>query len=275
MFDGTYIVNDSILLGNNTNLRGEGLNTIIKLQNNHPVSEMNLIENKDTENSNITISNLLVDGNKENQDGSYHVVDIKLTNVSNLSLNNIEVKGSLIEGIYLNNCSNVIIDKINSNNNGFHQVDASGIQIDNSTNVKISNSIFEKNGFHGILLSSSTNNTITDSIVRNNGWDGIRIQWDSKNNIFDKITSKNNFRGIYITTASETNTITNSTFDSNSNGVCFNSSWENIISNSTIKNSTGVGVLTVEGSDYNYFRDNLYENNTTNFDLVYEDQMMP
>jgi type IV pilus assembly protein PilA len=275
LFDGTYTINDSILLGNNTRLKGESKNTIIKLENNHSVSEIDLIENKDTENRNISISNLLVDGNKDNQDSSYHVVDIKLTNVNKLSLNNIEVKGSLIEGIYLNTCTYAVIESISSNNNGYFQQDASGIQIDNSNNININNSVFENNGFHGILLSSSTNNIITNSIVRNNGYDGIRIQWDSKNNTFDKITSNNNFRGIYITTASETNIIKNTVFDSNYNGVCFNSSWENTISDSTIKNSTGVGVVTVEGSDYNYFRNDIYENNATNFQLIYEDQMMP
>ncbi len=274
LYDGTYTINNSIVLLSNTYLQGEGSNTVIKLQNNYPTNIINLIENNNPI-SNVTISNLVIDGNKDYQDSSYHVVNIKLTEVTDFYFNKIEVKGSLIEGIYLYTCSNGIIDNINSYENGYFREDASGIQIDNSNSIKITNSIFNNNGFHGIILSSSYNNEILNTTVQGNGWDGVRVQWESKNNKFDSLKSENNFRGIYFLTASEQNNVTNSLFDKNYNGICFNSSWENIINHNSIGNSTESGVLTVTGSDYNYFRNNTFINNTANHQLFYDDQMMP
>jgi len=157
--------------------------------------------NHNTGNSNITIKNLMIHGNKDAD--SRHAVNIKdrfaglrLYNVTNSILDNIDVsytvngeeqKEANRAGIMFENCNNITANNINGHHN-----DRTAIFILNSS-VKIYGSYTHHNKGSGIGGNNSFNSEYYNIHTHNNGYSQLSI--NGKNNKASFVNAYNGAKG--------------------------------------------------------------------------------
>jgi hypothetical protein len=96
---GVWEINQTMVLSNNTLLYGEGMGiSVLRLANN---SNTDMIRNADATkgNCNITIRDLTFDGNRDNQNGSFRIMNF--INIVNLTVLRCEFMGSKYSAIYV------------------------------------------------------------------------------------------------------------------------------------------------------------------------------
>ena len=166
---GEYYIN--LRLKNNIILEGEGHETILKADRN----DYSIIENygraADTSNVNIHINNLLIDGTE--QTGTY-VYGIWFKYVTNATIQNVYMKNTHWENIYLWLCNYVVV-----------------------TQCYITTS-----GREGISIHESIGCEVSDNIVKDNAWAGISIA-SSKQTLCSNNSMSNDKQGIYIGSITE------------------------------------------------------------------------
>lgn len=247
---GTYMISSSLNIATNTEIVGEGNHSILKLV--PDAGNIDMLLSQDT--NKITIRSLKIDANKDFQsDKLAHTTCLQFHRSDDLTLDNLTVVGSLIEGVYVYSSKDITLSNILAENNGYTRQDASGIHIDSCMGGNVLNIITRNNGFHGLIVSGSQRINFNSIYTHNNGWDGVRVQYDSMYNIFKSIQSYENFRGIYFTTNSNYNQVANSIFNSNeANGLNFNLCINNMLNNVFAIDNGGVGLLTVDAGDIIY-----------------------
>jgi parallel beta-helix repeat protein len=140
----------------------------------------------------------------------------------------------------------------------------------NNTNVYFelrSNYVHESK--YGIYFEKVQNSIIADNIISNHNY-SIDFRYSNRNVISNNTISDNVVLGIHLL-KSNNNTISNNTASNQKYGVAIAYSDENIIANNTISNSSEVGVIVTEDGTLihsNDIRDNIYINNTRNYDVV-------
>lgn len=135
-----------------------------------------------------------------------------------------------------------------------------GINLKDTTNVKIHNN-FLSNNKYGIYLVSSNNITISGNIVNNNAWHGIALESSSKNFILGNNAS-NNEAGIRLYTLSSNNTLLGNTVSYNDDGIIlryFSSS--NVLANNTFTNNKDFGISLYTSSNNNVSWNRFLSNN--------------
>jgi parallel beta-helix repeat protein len=305
--EGTYTVNASISIPNNTTLAGAGVGTLITIPNSHNAN-INVITNTDqTTGTGVTIQDLQIDGNRTNQtSGDMRGIDFsnmgggsggsarqgaKLTNLivtsmrtsgirfefsSNNTLTNNTVKsGTFGTGFFFSSSSNNIFT------NNISQGNARGFYFISSTNNTLTGNIAEGNANEGISLDSSSNNTLTGNIVQGNGNSGIYISFSSENilsgnRIHDNGGSTDN-NGIFLS-GSDSNTIVGNTITDTSATTTnyaidiFNSTSDtNYLASNTLGGGTindlGTGTIYANQIGNNGAIINRQANSTTMFQL--------
>jgi hypothetical protein len=170
---GTYNVNGLNVISN-SNIFGDGDNSIIKLNNNvnKPVIKV------DGQN-NISFSSFYIDGNKSNQN-LYDLCGIYLNNSNNIKMNNITVTNSYAHGIapwadvkqcYIINCRSF-------SNGGCGLRTVSG-----DSQVYVMGGQYYSNGLSGVLLANATGSYLYgvkcfQNIADGENSNGISIQSD-------------------------------------------------------------------------------------------------
>jgi len=221
---GTFFIDDQLVIFSNTTLEGEVKNdkllTTIKLKdyaqwageykNGHWFNIPPLLINsangekrkdtsvdfKDTSNSNITIKNLIIDGNREKQkesnspgNGCYYLV--YFLKVNNTHFSNVKMINSLSDGITIVDGNNTTIES-----SIFKNLGHSAIMLIQSNNSIIDNNIIDVRTNSGIRFFSGNNiyiknNYIFSSLEQGNY--GIQIsQAYSKGKIMDNVLIENN-----------------------------------------------------------------------------------
>ncbi len=108
----TYVINGTLLIGNNTTLEGDS-DAVIKLADNAGWNKnVPLIQQNDSSgNRNITIKNFKIDGNREKNDNVNSGTDyynlIHLSNCQNVDVYNMYLTNNHGDGLRVNNCSNI------------------------------------------------------------------------------------------------------------------------------------------------------------------------
>ena len=227
---GTYNIKSSIVLGSNTTLNGAGSTTVLlgpPTPHTWPI-----ITEIGVACSNITIENLVVDGNiprgaflvtPSGTDNPYSFNDIDLYsdtyNVNNVTLLNLELRNAK-EGLQTGDGSNYLISNvyIHDNNPGSFAHNAyltatSNVTITHSrflnahagaglhlnfgnTGILIQKSEFSGNQQEGLSNQSGAGNTFQDSIFNNNGVEGV---YSGSNNVLVQrsVASYNGDAGFY------------------------------------------------------------------------------
>ncbi|MBE6771081.1 MAG: hypothetical protein E7547_02915 [Ruminococcaceae bacterium] len=164
---GVYRV-DNIMLKSNMNVKGDGKGSVIKLNDNAPLT--NVEEFDDYWNncftiyqiSNVTIEDISLDGNKENNSATGAATDYRLN------------------GVIIQESTDIILNRIYAYNNGYHGC----IMSDDVYRVEISDSEFYNNGFrpfhgHGTIVDCKfvNNRCVNNGLGVNGdtttGFDGI------------------------------------------------------------------------------------------------------
>ena len=258
--EGVYIISKGIYMTKPINIFGRGVNSIIRLINSAGKIDMVNCNGVD----NLTIKDICIDGNKDNLvDNTVEVVCLKLLSCTRVSLMNVTIINSTIEGAYLYKCKFCNITNCIFEGNGFYRTDASGLHIDTCSYCNVSNCCMIENGFHGLIMSSATYCNLFNLQLNSNGWDGARVQWSSNYNSFGNIQSAYNTRGIYFIEESNHNNLSNCYINNNEGvGVASNNSQDNIVFLSNIFNNLGNGYELVSETDTITFSQCLFAGNT-------------
>lgn len=221
LMPGTYTVNGSILVPNNTTLAGSGASTIITIPDSLNTT-MSAVTNATTGGSGtgVTIKNLDLEGNSNHQIPIYGMdgIDLNGSGASTLA-------GSTVTNVTSNNWTG----------NGIYIIGS-------SANNTVYNSHFTGNKGYGVRLNTDTGNTVSGNTVSGNT-SGIGLT-NSMNNVVKDNTLSQNASYSIILSGSSTNVISNNTIsDSGSttsnNAVYLNSSSSsNTITDNTITDSS-------------------------------------
>jgi hypothetical protein len=274
---GTYIISQQINLYSGITLIGDGRSSIIKLINGYP-QNIDMIATGGTgattwavgATEDITIKLLTIDGNKENIstqatwniDTAPWTTCLHLLDVTNLVLEDLLIRGSTIEGVYLYHVHYGSLNRVEASENGFWRKDASGIHFDTSDHLMATDCVTNRNGFHGIILSAATDNVIANHSAADNGYDGTRLQWSADRNRYEKFISERNFRGLYVMHYSTLNHFTHSTLRNNqTNGFLSNNCAGNDLTFTHIEGNGEAAVASVEAGDNQRGFGNTYRNN--------------
>ena len=180
-------------------------------------------------------SNIIVDGNGYTLQGSGSIYGFDLTNMSNVTIQNTNIK-NFYDGVCLWMSSNNTVSRNNITNNGGY----------------------------GVLLYSSSSNTVSGNNITNNY--GVYLTWSSNNNTVSGNNITNNTDGVYIDWAWD-NTVSGNTITNNTNGIVLSSSSNNILRDNVMANNEyNFGVW---GSSLSEFVNDVDTSNTVDGKPVY------
>ena len=116
------------------------------------------------------------------------IVAVEISSSNNLTINNSLLEDNTHGGVNARYSENLVISGNIIQNNGEGPWTYSGVQIDNSNDVTISDNYFFENGYRGIYLGSTDNVTISNNSILNSYSDGILISGTNVNVILENNT---------------------------------------------------------------------------------------
>jgi parallel beta-helix repeat protein len=237
--EGTYIVDDLIIMKHGINLECSGNGTIIKVKDDLQDPHFVAIGDNGIQLSFIAISNLLIDGNKENQTtGEYDGIkfgELRNSVIKNNTVINMHSDGGVLTcGIIVNGANNCEITSNITSNCPY------GIFVYNSDNITAINNTAYSNTESGMIVSDSANCKLANNTTHSNGHHGISIQESSNINITGNNSNNNNQFGILLGISSNCN-------------ICSNTAVEN----SREANNSAANIVVFQDSDYNNIQNNV------------------
>jgi parallel beta-helix repeat protein len=228
LFAGTYTINGSISIPNNTTLAGAGAGTIVTIPNGVNANFIAVVNTTGSTNgTGITIQDLKLDGNKTNQSGAtIHMEAIALNGMGSGSGTGAK-KGAVIVNLTISNWY------VNSFTTG-------AIKLVSSSNGYIQGNTFQDNGDTGLYINSSSNNVVTNNITQGNSA-GIRTAFGSNNTITNNISNADTSTG--ISAAGDYTTIANNFVKGNSSVSISASGSNNTITGNNVQ-ATNIGIQT-------------------------------
>jgi hypothetical protein len=237
----------------NITIAGVGPETVLILM---PNTKMRVISIP-TSSQSVTISNLVVDGNKTNRVGAPwpggDVVDAMVYGwlAVNVKIVNLETRNGIEDGIGCWQCIGDSIENTHSHDNGTTEADAAGISFSGS-NGSFSNNKIENNRSAGIWSAFGTNGVrITNNIISNNvgaalaigGQGGVDQNYIIRNNIIQGNGFIGRFPAIAIVTANN-GLIENNYIINNLAAITVYSgdSWQ-VMNNTCIQNGSGQSTM--------------------------------
>jgi parallel beta-helix repeat protein len=215
-----------------------------------PISTVDNVTYKFTGNINYpTYSGVVVERNNIVILGNWHTVQgnqegdgLSLTDVNNVTIENVNIK-DFTEGIYL----------VDSNNNVINRNNAA------------------ENTADGILLWASSDNTVSGNLATGNGFEGIWLLSSSGNVISSNSATANGANGIWLDSASNNNIVSGNTVTGNSQyGIALESSSDNVLSGNVIENNEyNFGVFVGLGPALSDFMNSVDTSNLVNGKPVY------
>jgi parallel beta-helix repeat protein len=239
--EGTYTINGSISVPNNTTLAGAGAGTVVTIPNNLNTSTNAIVISDTATGANVTIQDFRLEGNSANQTSGYYPgIYIEGTGTSKLT-------GIKITGMFINDWQDGIFmyadaDSIISNNyfkdnyyNGIY-ISAYNTSSPDTSYVVITNNIIESGADTGIQVEGVLQATISNNNISNLP-DGILL-YSSNTTVTGNTMTNVSIAGIYIRSANNTitgNIVTESGGSTDNNGITLASSGNsNLISGNKI-----------------------------------------
>lgn len=250
--EGTYYIDDSIVLPSNVKLSGAGDASVITV-NNSLGSGRQFIVNSDTVNGNtgIIVEHLKIDGNRSSN-GSNPMTGIRFTGVGS-GTGSSAVTGAVITNTKFVGIGSRSIDLQSSNNttisnNVFIWTNSVAVMATSGVNIRVVNNSFSSAlqaiEFDDVDYSMIADNNI-DGSNTSNGAVGL-IGGSSDNTISNNIFKSNNDISLRIAT-SRNNIITSNLFTDNGGSGAINvvsisgNSDNNTISRNTFRDTVGTG----------------------------------
>lgn len=255
---GTYTVDASVSVPNNTTLAGVGNTSLVTIPDSFDAA-LNAIINTDiTTGTGVKIRDLKLDGNKANQ-SSGTMQGIYMNKMGDGSGGSAR-PGATISGVYVTNFTSDAISLYETGHNTLtgntaKDNDASGFSIVFTRNSTLSGNLAAGNGSDGFSLGSSSNNTLTGNRALDNVGDGFDL-YASQNTLIGN-TSTGNDNGFNINVGSD-NVITDNKVEwSYGHGIYLSNALRNKLSS----NQIGGGIYIEASSHGNTLQDNTIEGN--------------
>jgi parallel beta-helix repeat protein len=279
--EGTYTVNASISIPNNTTLVGAGRGTLIQLDNfGATTTNIDAIVNTDqTTGTGVTIQNLRLDGRRDvNTAGTQEGIrfrhmggDSGASARQGAIIKNIEVIRFRLRGIYLSNSSNnTLIGNVVRDNNSI------GIRFNDDSNYNtLTNNLSQGNGGEGFRIWQSSGNVFSGNVAEGNDLAGYFIH-DSSDNVLTGNVSRNNAGPGVTLLGGESNVVSGNSLSNNgdstdNNGVLIDASDSNTITGNSITDTSAASTnyainISNSTSDNNYLSNNTLGGGTINDD---------
>ncbi len=249
--EGTYTIDGSISVPNNTTLAGAGSGTTIKLKNSINADINSLVATDTTTGTGVTLMNFRIDGNKSNnssgtQNGIY-LINMGGGNgasarqgakISELWISNLRSYGIMLE-----NSNNSVLTENHINNSSM------GLHLKNDVYLTVTNNVIQYNS-RGIYATPLYYSTINANTIESSTAYGMLIEGSSSGNtITGNTISTATTAGLALSTATD-NTISGNHFR-NSGGSTTNEAIT-LNSTSTGNNLTGNGITDSSATTNNY-----------------------
>lgn len=200
---------------------------------------------------------------------------INVNNSDQVNLTQSVIKNNSINGVFLSNCSNIVMDGLNITNSGSNGIHISGgdnIQVMDTTsnynhgnglesstgNVVIQSCIFSYNNNNGIITNLGVH-SIGGCTLNNNNNNGIELS--NNDCMIHGCSISNNLIGIQFNTSNNCS-ITGSLISNNTTkGLQLNTSNENIINSCQIRNNQ-FGIEILSSSTDNIISSSVVRSNT-------------
>ncbi|MEM4765453.1 MAG: right-handed parallel beta-helix repeat-containing protein [Nitrososphaerota archaeon] len=215
---GTYVIDGSIVMPSHTRLMGAGPSSVIKLKDNYN-ADIYMIQNSDPTNGNtdITISNLTIDGNWQNQAEGY-IAGIYLCNVTSSKVESCTLKNTNGAAIYVENSEELellentfledflILWAEKSNHLTISRNTCAsfgdGFLLSDCHNCVVSENSFKMGWYEAIWIFgteyAATHNVISGNRCLNSGYCGIAIDFSSYSVVSENICANTLYDGILI-----------------------------------------------------------------------------
>lgn len=271
LLEGTYIISNSIILPDRVTLEGQGVGTVIKL-NNGISNGIHAVKNRDTTNGNsdIAIRNIKFDGNKALlSSGGSISCGIYLMQVTNVVVDNCTCDSFVKDGIWIVSKNGGVIVK--NNICSFNNV--KGIQVE-GTDCKVTGNVCTYNGWNGVAVFNGDALTqVMNNTAKNNSQVGIDIYSSNGVLIQGNVSSYNGYDGIRLYVSSNCAVVSNSVEDNNkaNNNACgisietASSSYNVVQTNKVRRGSTPTHVygVSVNGTGNIVTNNDLYQSGTS------------
>lgn len=237
LLSGTYNISDNILLRSNVRLKGSGWRSKLRLADNTELSLSGIIRTQGPSNKgsdvpiyNSGVSDLQIDGNRENQTNSSKKYGLYGT-----------YDGAVFENVYIHDTPSYGFDP--------HEDSTDGRA---TTNIIIRNNIVENAGLDGITLDKVIDSVVENNLTINNDRHGINIVSESEyTQILDNYSVGNGGNGITIQTGSRLLDLDGNEIISNQgNGIYVPKDGGNTIKNNAIlaNGKYGIGIRSSSGN---------------------------
>jgi len=271
LMDGTYTINASISIPNNTMLAGAGRGTLITIVNSFNTS-INAITNTTGGGSGtgVAIQDLRLDGNRANQT-SGTMRAIYFNGVGSGTGGSV-IEGGEISNVWMREWRNEVIAFNASSHNTVtgsvidgSDTNAISLTASSANNTITGNNV--ENANNGIYVSSSSNNTITGNTVQGNST-GIYLTSSSSNAISGNNASGNGSYAIYLLSSSNNTISGNTAVSGGYRGIVLVTSSNNAITGNTVASNNSFGMF-LDGSSANTITSNNVQANANSGLYVY------
>jgi len=272
---GTYVIDGPIVIPSHVQLIGAGPSSVIKLKDNYN-ADINMIYNSDPVNGNteITISNLTIDGNKQNQAGG-NIIGIYLYNVTSSKVESCTLKNTndiaihvikseevaLLENTFLEH--NTTLWARESNHLTISRNTCTSFEdcfvLDGCNNCVISENSFKMGTYEAIWLDGykhpANYNVISGNHFLNSGDYGIFIDFAHYNVISENICINTSYDGIALYFSNNNVFIRNYCENNYFAGIEMYYSIDNLIIGNYLHKNTSYGIYLYKSS-YNLISGN-------------------
>lgn len=232
---GTYCLKSTIFVSKSINWLGEGVRSIIQLENGEAKT---ILQHDGTKSYSISLQGLVLDANGGDR-------CLNLIKPALVYINNVKISGATNDGchIYGGDSTDVVISDCRFNENG-----GSGLYITKvGLDARITNCKFNSNELHGLNLCDNDGAVVSNITCNNNGKSGVALTGGSSQNTLTGLMCSGALYGVLLKGTSDdlvtdeqynvatmryatSNTISGLTTRNNSYGVGFGNSEKTIIS---------------------------------------------
>lgn len=276
---GTYTIDASVQIPNDTTLTGVGNGTLVQLATINATDDM--VETTGTGKTGQILRDMRIDGGT-NASGTQR--GISILNTDNMRIDSVTVSNMRNDGLYTNTSTNLTIT-----NSTFKDNDDRGVYLDSATenvmfennivtgsvnaglltysvySVTINDNVFDGNPTDAIVLNVSSSVTISSNTITDNSW-GIAVV-DSNDITVSANSLLNNTAGdaIHLTNSNRVsltdNRLHNNGAGTAGSGIKISNSDDAYVTGNSITDTAGTGYaidIDVSTSDNTYLSNNVY-----------------
>lgn len=197
LLEGTYVIDDDILMPSHTQIEGQGPGTVIKLKDGYTLpgygSKLYMIANKDgsSGNSRLRVAHLTLDGNKAHTSETAYIWTILWWYASDSAVEDVQSINSPAHDIEVYGSRNRVV--------GCRMRDArtGGLRVTDGSSCTVTDNVVENCGTHGISLSMLSGSVCNNNVSTGNEF-GISVYECASCTVSGNAISLSGYDGIYM-----------------------------------------------------------------------------